>query len=63
MQKKVNADVLKAIRVAGVFQYQVQEALGISLATFYKRLRKELSPGEKARWLEIVEQLAVGNDN
>lgn len=43
-----NADVRTAAKNAGVFLYQVAEAMGISEPTMTRKLRFELSEEEKA---------------
>lgn len=52
-----NLDIRFAIRKAGLTQYLVAEKLGISEATFTRRLRKELSPEEKQKIYDVIDDL------
>lgn len=54
---KRNLDIRFAIRQAGLTQWLVAERLGISEATFTRRLRKELSDKEKQQIFDVIEQL------
>lgn len=54
-----NTDVRFAIRKAGLTQYLVAEKLGISEATFTRRLRKEFTPEEKQQIYNIIEELKL----
>ena len=42
MQTNTNKDIKRAIGGKGLKQWQVAEALGMSEATFYRKMRKEL---------------------
>ena len=53
-----NRDIrVEAMRV-GVKLWQIAEALGISEVTFSRRLRRELSPEEKAKIQLIILELS-----
>ncbi|MCM3800047.1 hypothetical protein M4A92_15740 [Caldibacillus thermoamylovorans] len=53
----MNTDVRFAIRAAGLTQWKVAEKLGISEATFTRKLRKELSPEEKQHIFNVINEL------
>ena len=46
-----NTDVRQRAKEAGVFQYQIAEAVGVSEYTILRKLRKELPQDEKSRML------------
>lgn len=56
--ERANKDVRQRAKEAGVFQYQIAEALGMSEYTIIRKLRKELSQDEKARIFQIIDRLA-----
>lgn len=53
-----NQDVREAAKKAGVYLWQIAEEMGIADNTFTRRLRKELSPGEKDRIFAIIKRLS-----
>ena len=53
-----NKDIRRAIGAHGLKQWQVAEALGISEATFYRKMRKELPNEEKEKILTLIYELA-----
>lgn len=55
-----NRDVRAAAVAAGVPLYAIAAELGISEATLYRRLRKELLPQEKTAFLVAVNNLSQG---
>ena len=60
MQNNVNQDIHRALRIAGVWKWQLARALDISEPTLYRKLRQELPEDEKAEWLAHIE--ALSND-
>ena len=54
---KKNAEIRQVLKKKGIKHWQVADAMGISEATMVRRLRKELPEEEKARILQIIEQL------
>lgn len=56
--ERANKDVRQRAKEAGVFQYQIAEALGMSEYTIIRKLRKELPQDEKARIFQIIDRLA-----
>lgn len=58
-----NTDVRQRAKEAGVFQYQIAEALGMSEYTILRKLRKELPQDEKARIFQIIDRLATEGDH
>lgn len=58
-----NTDVRQKAKEAGVFQYQIAEALGVSEYTILRKLRKELPQDEKARIFQIIDRLATEGDH
>lgn len=56
--ERANKDVRQRAKEAGVFQYQIADALGVSEYTIIRKLRKELPQDEKARIFQIIDRLA-----
>lgn len=54
---KRNSDVRSSIRNAGLTQWLIAERLGISEATFTRKLRQELTEDEKQEIFEAVRSL------
>lgn len=52
-----NHDIRKAAAGAGVKLWQIADALGIADCSLSRKLRKELSPDEKAKILSIIKNL------
>lgn len=53
-----NADIRVALITKGIKQYQLAERLGIFDTALSRKLRKELSDGEKSRIMAIIDELA-----
>lgn len=53
-----NVEIRSAYMQAGIKQWQLAEALGISETCLSRKLRKELPPEEKRRILEAIDRLA-----
>lgn len=53
-----NQEVRDAARSAGVRLWEVAEVFGVNDGNFSRKLRRELPPAEKARVLDIINQLA-----
>ena len=53
-----NTEIKTKLTEAGVFQYELAEAMGVSEFTLVKRLRKEQSAEEKERINTIIDILA-----
>ena len=53
-----NTEIKTKLKAAGVFQYELAEAMGVSEFTLVKRLRKEQSAEEKERINTIIDILA-----
>ena len=56
MQK--NIEVRSAAASAGVKLWQIADALGVNDGNFSRKLRKEFTPEEKARILEIIDRIS-----
>lgn len=56
-----NFDVRKAIEDAGLYKYEIAEALGVCDSGFSKMLRKELPEEKKKEIFGIIERLKCGN--
>ena len=56
-QTITNKEIRRKIGAYGLKQWQVADALGMSEATFYRKLRKELPNDEKEKILAIIEEL------
>ncbi len=55
-----NVEIRRTAKESGVHLWEVAEALGIADATFYRRLRRELSEAEKREILDIIVRLRGG---
>lgn len=55
-----NQAIRQAAKEAGVFLWEVAEALGMDDVRFSKTLRHELPPGERERVLRIIDEIAEG---
>lgn len=53
-QAQSNKDIREAAASAGVFLWQVAEAIGVTDGTFSRKLRRELSDDDKAVILQII---------
>ena len=53
-----NVEIRSAYMQAGIKQWQLAEALGISETHFSRKLRKELPQEEKEKVLAVIEKLA-----
>ena len=56
MQK--NIEVRSAAASAGVKLWQIAYALGVNDGNFSRKLRKEFTPEEKERILEIIDRIS-----
>lgn len=56
MNKK-NSEIRQVLKEARVRQWEVADALNISEATIVRKLRRELPEEEKARILQVINQL------
>lgn len=57
-QTHANKDIREAAAAAGIFLWQVAEAIGVTDGTFSRKLRRELSADEKAEIFQIIQQLS-----
>ena len=55
-QAQSNKDIREAAASAGVFLWQVAEAIGVTDGTFSRKLRRELPDDDKAAILQIIQQ-------
>lgn len=53
-----NVEIRYAYMQAGIKQWQLAEALGLSETHFSRKLRRELPQEEKQRIMEAIERLA-----
>ena len=53
-----NVEIRSAFMQAGIKQWQLAEALGISETHFSRKLRKELPEEERGKILSVVDRLA-----
>ena len=53
-----NQKIRQAATAAGVKLWQIAEALGIADCNFSRKLRHELSPEERDRVLNIIQELS-----
>lgn len=54
---RANFDIRAAVSSSGLYLWQVAETLGITDATFSRKLRRELSNTEKAVIFAAIEKL------
>ena len=59
---KLNVDIREAAAEAGIWLWQIADALGITDATFSRKLRHEFSDQEKQRVLRVIKELSEGKD-
>ena len=52
-----NVEIRSAFMQAGIKQWQLAEALGISETHFSRKLRKELPEEERKKILSVIDQL------
>lgn len=52
-----NMDIRFKAKAAGVPFWKIGEKMGVSEVTIIRRLRKELSPEEKQRYLAVIQQI------
>lgn len=57
-----NKEIREAARIHGVKLWQVAEKLGITDASFSRKLRREFSDEEKEKVLEIIQELAKNQE-
>lgn len=54
-----NVEIREAAKRSGVKLWQIAENIGLSDATFSRKLRRELSEDERDRVLSVITQLAT----
>lgn len=52
----VNNKIRKAMKMKGVYVWQVADLLGTSESNLYKKFRHELPPEEQERILKLIEE-------
>ena len=55
--RQTNTDIRKAVAGRGFTLWQLAATLGITDSTLSRKLRVELSPAEKSRLLEAVDEM------
>lgn len=58
---RANAEIRESAKRAGVCLWQVAAARGINDSNFSRKLRQELPQEEKEKILEVIERLALEN--
>ena len=53
-----NVEIRESAKAKGVMLWEIADAIGITDATFSRKLRKELSADERSRILEKIEEVA-----
>lgn len=53
-----NKEIREAAKQAGIHLWQIAERLGMNDGNFSRKLRRELSDGDRARVMEIIAELA-----
>lgn len=56
-----NIEIRRAAKDAGVYLWEIAEALEISEFTLIRHLRKELSESEREQFLTIIKELSEKN--
>ena len=56
-----NKEIREAAKCAGVRLWQVAESIGVTDATFSRKLRRELPPQERDHILGVIQGLAAEN--
>ncbi len=59
MVATANKEIREAAKNAGVRLWRVAESIGMSDATFSRKLRRELPEQERSRILNIIDELAA----
>lgn len=54
-----NVEIREAAKRSGVKLWQIAENIGLSDATFSRKLRRELPEDERDRVLSVIKQLAM----
>jgi hypothetical protein len=62
VMNRANKDIREEIRAAGLFQWQVAEALGISELWFTKKMRYEFSEEDKAEVRKAIAKLSTDSE-
>lgn len=60
-QAQSNKDIRAAAAAAGVFLWQIAEAIGVTDGTFSRKLRRELPDDEKAEILQVIQNLSISS--
>lgn len=60
-QAQSNKDIRVAAAAAGVFLWQIAEAIGVTDGTFSRKLRRELPDDEKAEILQVIQNLSTSS--
>lgn len=60
-QAQSNKDIRAAAAAAGVFLWQIAEAIGVTDGTFSRKLRRELPDDEKAEILQVIQNLSTSS--
>ncbi len=53
-----NDDIRERAKQKGVYLYQIADRIGMQDSNFSRKLRKELTDGEKKRIFKIIDELA-----
>lgn len=61
-QAQSNKDIRAAAAAAGVFLWQIAEAIGVTDGTFSRKLRRELPDDEKAAILQVIQNLSTSSE-
>ena len=59
MAALANTEIRDAAKRKGVYQWQEAEGIGITDATFSRKLRRELPAEERERVLNVIDKLAA----
>ena len=59
MANIANKDIKDKAKESGVFHWEIADRLRIQDSAFSRKLRRELSPQEKAEILDVIDTLAA----
>lgn len=61
--KQTNVEIRRSAAAAGVRLWQLADGLGITDASLSRKLRRELSAGEKEKCFQIIKNLSQEESN
>ena len=62
MTKISNKSIRLAMMDAGITNWQLYQALGLSESTFYRLMRSQLDDDTTAKWLKVIKEVGEHNE-